>query len=441
MKIPRALIICAIGLAAGGAASTRAGGAREPSPEALKYFTREDIERGAKRARQARILWAASFVWSLAVLVALAHPRIGGAFVEAARRTVGLGGGASGWRVHAAAALTIAMLSGAYLVLRMPFAWARGYFFEHAWGLSTQGPGSFLWDWVRAAVLTTMLYTVSLGAVVILRAKLPVSWPLAAWGAVSAFIVLMVFVHPIVIDPIFNRFTPVEEPEVRERAEAIAKRAGISVGEILWMDASRRTKRTNAYFTGLGATKRIVLYDTLRGEGDEGDKAGGGGDIPPDRLDEMETILAHEAGHWLHGHMWKGTLLALAGTGAFFVGLWLLFRIPSSWIPAAALPGGARAAAGVLLAAVVVNFLAMPVANAVSRSWERDADRASLAYSPKPEAFIRAEVELSRRNISHIEPGALAVFWLYTHPPVLERIRMAEEFLHHGDTEAIPRAP
>ena len=426
MSVSRALI-CALGLAAGGAAPARAGGAREPSPEALKYFTREDIERGAKRARQARVLWAASFVWTLAVLVALAHPRAGGLFVRAAGRVAGAGSATSGWRVHAAAALTIAMLMGAYLVLWAPFAWARGYFFEHAWGLSTQGPGSFLWDWVRAAVLTTVLYTVSLGAIVVLRAKLPAWWPFAAWGAVSAFIVLMVFVHPIVIDPIFNRFTPVEDQELRSRAERIAKRAGISVGEVLWVDASRRTKRTNAYFTGLGATKRIVLYDTLRGAD---------GSISPETRDEVETILAHEAGHWRHGHMWKGTLLALAGTGAFFLGLWLLARAPSGWIPEGPLPGGARAAAGVLLAATVVNFLAMPVANAVSRSWERAADRASLELSRKPEAFIRAEVELSRRNISHIEPGALVVFWLYTHPPVLERIRMAEEFLHHGDTEA-----
>ena len=81
-----------------------------------------------------------------------------------------------------------------------------------------------------------------------------------------------------------------------------------------------------------------------------------------------------------------------------------------------------------LLAASVVNFLAMPAVNAISRSWEREADRASLELSGKPEAFVRAEVELSRRNLSEIEPGALTVFWLYSHPPVLERIRMGEEF-------------
>jgi STE24 endopeptidase len=422
VHLPRALI-CALGLAAGGVGPARA--AEGPSPEALKYFTREDVERGAKRARQSRVLWIASFVWTLAVLVALAHPRVGGIFARAAGRVAGAGPATSGWRVYAATALTIAMLFGAYFVLRMPFAWARGYYFEHAWDLSTQGPGSFLWDWVRAAAITTVLYTIALGAVVVLRAKLPHWWPLAAWGAVSALIALMVFVHPVVIAPVFNRFTPVEEPEVRERAGRIAERAGVKVGEVLWMDASRRTKRTNAYFTGLGATKRIVLYDTLRGKGGEGDRAG---DIPPDRLDEMATILAHEAGHWRHGHIWKGTLLALAGTGAFFLGLWLLTKVPSSWIPAGSLPGGARAAAGAFLAATVVNFLAMPVANGISRSWERAADRASLEYSRKPEAVIRVEVEFARRNIAHIEPGALVVFWFYTHPPVLERIRMAETY-------------
>ncbi len=417
MRFFRVLLV-AFGLAAAGAAPAAAGG--RPSPEALRYFTPEEIERGARHARQSRWLWLGSLAWTILILLALAHPRVGKLFIAAASRLTGVGDAAGGWKVHAAAALAVAMLMGAYILLRMPFAWARGYFFEHAWGLSTQGPGAFLLDWVKSAVLATLLYTVVLGAIVILRARLPAYWPLAAWGAVSTFTVLMVFLHPILIDPLFNTFTPVREPEVRERAESVAKRAGVRIGDVLWVDASRRTRRTNAYFTGLGGTKRIVLYDTLRGDG---------GEMSQENIEEIETIVAHEAGHWRHGHMWKGTALGVAGMGAFFLALWMLSYVKSGWVPEAALPGGARAVVGVFFAATVLNLLAMPAANAVSRSWERAADRASLELSGTPAAFVRAEVELARKNISEIEPGALAVFWLYTHPPVLERIRMAEDYV------------
>ncbi len=475
LAVPRALV-CALGLAASaggggasGATATPPGPSSESSSKALTYFTQDDINRGAKRAGQSRALWAASLVWSLLVLTALAHPRIARAFVSAASRLAGSGDGASAWRVYVATALAVALIAGAYIVLRMPFAWARGYFLEHAWGLSTQGAGAFFVDWLKSAVITVVLYTLALAGVVALRAKLPAFWPLAAWGAVSALVALMVFLHPVVIAPLCNRFESVKNPELRARAERIADRAGITVSDVLWIDASRRTTRTNAYFTGLGATKRIVLFDTLRGEAPAADTtpAHTPAAIPPEVMDEIETVLAHEAGHWRGGHMWKGTLLALAGMAAFFLALWLVSKGPVmskprailnspstrgprplaqdpirlaprgargaskggwSWVPGAALPGGARAAAGMLFVAMVLNVLAMPVANAISRTWEREADRAAFELSEKPEAFIRAEVGLVRKNIAEIEPGAWTVFLFHSHPPPLERIRAAEAF-------------
>jgi STE24 endopeptidase len=263
------------------------------------------------------------------------------------------------------------------------------------------------------------MYSAVLAGIVVLRAQHRTWWPLSGWAIVAAFTVFMILVWPVLIDPLYHRFTPVEDEEVRARAGRIAERAGIETGEILWIDAHTKTKRTNAYFTGLGATKRIVLYDTLKGPD---------GRISPEELDEIETILAHEAGHWLRGHMWKGTLIALAGMGAYFALAWLGLRLARGWAPPAALVEGARAAPLFLLLALTLRIASMPVANAISRSWERQADRASLELSGKAEAFIRAEVELARRNVSQIDPSPLTVFFLYTHPPVLERIRMGEEY-------------
>ncbi len=410
---PCRTLACVIGLTAAGAAGAGgAEGGRRPSSKALEHFAPEEIARGAERARIARALWLASLAWGVIILAALAHPRAGGLLVSAAGNLLGAREGAAPLRAYAATALAIAMMIGVYVILQLPFAWARGHWLEHRYDLSTRGAGLFMVDWLKGLGVTVVVYTVALGAVVALRARMPGWWPLAAWGAVSLIIVAMVFLQPVILAPIFNRFTPVEEPELRQRVTRVARAAGVEVGDVLWVDASRRTRRTNAYFTGLGATQRIVLYDTLRDE----------------PLDEVETIVAHEAGHWRAGHVWKGTVLGVLGTGAFFLALWLLFKIGSSWVPPPVLPAGARAAAAVLLAATVVNFLGMPVSNAISRAWERTADRASLELSGKPEAFVRAEVALARRNLSQIEPGALTVFWLYTHPPVLERIRMGEDF-------------
>jgi len=411
----RGVLMFVIGL--GAAVGGCGGGA--PSREALKHFTPEEIARGAERARIAKMLWLDSLAWGVVVLAALAHPSAGGRLVSAVRRLVGARDGAGQWRAYAATALAIAAIIIVHKGLQLPLAWARGHWLEHRFGLSTRGAGLFMLDWLKGLAVTVAIWTVALGAVVALRGVMPKWWPVAAWGAVSLLIVSAVFLQPVVLAPIFNRFTPVEEPELKERVTRVARAAGIDVGDVLWVDASRRTRRTNAYFTGFGATKRIVLFDTLRG-GDER--------ISGESLDEIETIVAHEAGHWRAGHVWKGMLLGILGAGAFFLALGFLFRAGSSWLPPSSLPAGARAAAVVLLAATVANFLAMPVTNVISRSWERTADRASLEFSGKPEAFVRAEVELSRRNLSEIEPGALTVLWLYTHPPVLERIRMGEEY-------------
>ena len=433
----RAAMLLTLMLAAGGGA-----GGEEPGPltpaerEALKHFTPVDVARGRTRARQSVTLLLGLFAWSVIVLAMLAHPTVGGAVVSLARRVFGTGdpqATPSAAKALGAAALVITITLAAYFVLRMPFAWARGYFLEHAWDLSKQGPGAFFWDWTKGFLVSALVYGAALLLVVFLRSRLPTWWPVAAWGATSALILLYVFLMPVVIDPLFAKFTPVSEPEVLERVNLVAQKTGLEVGEVLWSDASSRTSRVNAYFTGLGATKRIVLWDTLKGE------AGPDGRIRADALDEVEVILAHEAGHWRRGHMWKGMLLGLLGVGGFFLLLWLIAglgtRFGSGWLPLAQLPDGARAAAGLLLAGVLIQLLAMPVACAVSRSMERGADRDSVEFTGKREAYVRTHVELARRNVANITPSRLAVFWLYTHPPALERIRAAEDYVHHRDTE------
>jgi STE24 endopeptidase len=226
--------------------------------------------------------------------------------------------------------------------------------------------------------------------------------------------VLLVALAPVVIDPLFNTVRPLRDPDLSQRVIALAKRAGIPVDQVYEMDASRRTRKGNAYFTGLGHTKRIVLYDTLlTGTGPE----------------EVELVVAHEIGHWRRAHIWKGIGLSFLGMG---IALWWGARV-LDW---AVRRGGFHLAgpadvAGVplfLLALFVLNLVSLPIQNGISRIFEREADRTSLTLTGNPMAFIRSEVELARSNLADLSPPAALVWLLYSHPPVAERIRMAEEF-------------
>jgi STE24 endopeptidase len=178
------------------------------------------------------------------------------------------------------------------------------------------------------------------------------------------------------------------------------------------MDASRQGRYTNAYFAGFGSTRRIVLYDNL---------------LERHTADETLSILAHEMGHWRQHHIVKG--LVLGGVGAFagfFVLAWLLSRAGSSGVFGFRSPSDPAAFPLILLLAFVEGFLAAPVENAVSRVFERQADRAALELGGSPDVFIAAEERLVRDNVGHPAPSDLAVALFASHPPAVERIEMAE---------------
>jgi STE24 endopeptidase len=233
--------------------------------------------------------------------------------------------------------------------------------------------------------------------------------------------VVLVALAPIVIDPLFNTIRPLQDPALRQRVLTLADRAGIAVEQVYEADASRRTTKGNAYFTGLGSTKRIVIYDNLVTQSDPA---------------AVELVLAHEMGHWKHAHIWQGIALTLAGM-AFL--LWCGARA-LAWAAeqrAFHLAGPADVA-GIpffVLVLFVLSLAGLPIQNAISRHFERQADWASLEFTRDPAAFIRAEVGLARSNLADLTPPRPVVWLLYTHPPVAERIRMAEVFAREQPTQ------
>ena len=377
-----------------------------PAASAAAYFTPQEIARGRAYSRGRSALALAGMAVRLGVLALLVFTPL-----SAALRDAALAVGRRGWVaavLYAAAALALLMAA------RFPLALSGGFLRERAWGLSTQPFAGWFADYAKgAALLAVLAVPMAVGLWALMRAA-PHGWPWIAGAATVCLAVSLAFVAPVIIDPLFHAFRPVADPALDRDVRALGARAGITVDKVLVADASRRTTKANAYFTGLGRTKRIVLYDTLL-------KA-----APPD---EVRMVVAHEMGHWRHQHIWKGLALSAA---AGFLG-WGIAGAVLSWAaarPAFRLtgPGDIAGLALVALVLVALDAATLPVQNAISRAFERQADQASLELTGDRAAFIRGEVTLARSNLSDVAPPRPIVWLLYTHPPVLERIAAAEAF-------------
>jgi len=380
---------------------------RMPPAAAERYFTPEEEARGRAYMRPRYAFAIVGRLLIIPVLLVLGFSSAGAALRDAAARIAGPRPFLTAVGVGVALFLLL-------LAIGFPLTFYVSYIREKAFGLSTQTPQAWLWDYAKGAALGGLLFVAIVAGWSALARRLPEAWPLPVWGAAVLLTVLLVAGAPVLIDPLFNTFTPLPEGDLRARVAALAERAGIPAGEIYEADASRRTVKANAYVTGLLGTTRIVLYDTLSRTADR---------------DAQEVVVAHELGHWRAGHIGKGIGLSAAG---LFGLLWLLWAVEhlALRIPRLPLKGAGDPAALPLLLAVGLSVLLLtaPLQHALSRAFEREADEASLELTGKTEAFIQAEVVLARANRADLTPPAWAVFWFYTHPPVLERIGMGEAF-------------
>ncbi|MBI2806847.1 MAG: M48 family metallopeptidase [Planctomycetes bacterium] len=300
-------------------------------------------------------------------------------------------------------------------IVYLPFGIGRLYH-ARAWGMSNLD----LADWLREhglrlginlvweAIILTGFY-----ALLIVFPR--IWWLLAPVGA-SGLAVAYAFLSPILISPLFNDFTPLEQTEWRDlqpRVQALIDKADIPVREILVMNASRQSNHTNAYFTGFGSTRRIVLYDTL---------------LKKHTAEEIESVLGHEIGHWQHDHINKGILLGALG---MLAGCFILDRfLRAAWRAPWHLQGPADPAGFPLVVLLVVlgGWLSMPLGNVVSRYFERQADQASLHLADQPDAFAAGEKKMARDNKSNVAPAPWNVWLFSSHPTTVQRIRMASEW-------------
>lgn len=312
------------------------------------------------------------------------------------------------WYVQAALA---GVLLGVLLwLVALPIAFVRGFAIQHAWDLSTQDFPGWMSDQGKGVAISMVLSAVAVTTFIGIQRWQPRWWWVVGWIAFSALTALLTFVFPILIAPLFNRFTPVDDA-LATRVRELAQRAGVSVDEVLVADASRRTTQENAYVAGLGATKRVVLDDTLLAAGNEA---------------ETMFVVAHELGHEAESHVVKFVGLSALGFGLGFGLLAWLGSFTGLWRWAGASgPSDVAALPLVALIAVLLGLIAMPLQNGISRRFEARADEIALELTEDPATAVRAFRRLAFSNLADLDPHPLAVATLYSHPPIPDRIGTA----------------
>lgn len=286
-----------------------------------------------------------------------------------------------------------------------------GFRLEHRYHLSNQKLGSWLWDECKGLLIGLVMATIIVELLYFLIRQVPQYWWLVAWAVFLGLMVLLAQLAPVVLFPIFYKFEPLENEELRRRLVVLGERAGTRVRGVYRWHLSEKSKKANAALTGLGATRRIILADTLLDNYSE---------------DEIEAVLAHELGHHVHRHILK-SIFVQAGITLF--GFWLanevlryavdrrhMFETMSDF---ANLPL-------LILVSTVLSFLLMPALNAYSRFNERQADRYCFQSVAHVEPFISSMNKLAEQNLAEKTPSPWVELLFHSHPAIAKRVAAAE---------------
>ena len=299
-------------------------------------------------------------------------------------------------------------------IVSLPFDYYHSFVIEERYGFNTKTIKIWITDLIKALVLSLILGAILLSSVLLMIKYTGEIWWIWACAVFLGFQLLMTVLYPTVIAPIFNKFTPLEDPDLVKKIEVLAESEGLGISGIYQMDATKRSRHTNAYFSGLGKTKRIVLYDSLIQSHDE---------------EELLSVLAHEIGHLKKNHIKKQFVITcLISILLFYLAskmiTWdvIFHSFGFSLMPAYA---------GLFLVGVLwepVGFFLSPIAMATSRKFEREADLYAFQILKTAEPFIRALKKMAKDNLSNLRPNRLYVWFNYSHPPLLERIKRLEAY-------------
>ncbi|MBI2618978.1 MAG: M48 family metallopeptidase [Ignavibacteriales bacterium] len=295
-------------------------------------------------------------------------------------------------------------------LLTFPLSYASGYSLEHKFGLSNQTLRKWLWEGLKGMLVGICLTVPLLFALFYFLRNFGSLWWIPVGILIFAFSVLLARIAPLIIFPLFYKFRSLQEGNLKECIIALCDKVGMKISGVFVFDMSKNTKKANAAFTGIGKSKRIVLGDTL---------------IANFTDDEIETVFAHELGHFKLHHLRSMMLIGALST---FAGLFLtavLYEESLSWFglgsvdTIAALP-----LLGLWLG--LYSLVTTPPGNVVSRAFEREADRYAIRTTGKKESFINALQKLARVNLADPSPHPLIEFLFHSHPSIEKRIQAVE---------------
>ncbi len=315
---------------------------------------------------------------------------------------------AKGWSFVVSGVCFFLFLTLVVTLIKLPFGLYSTFRVEKEYGFNKQTLGLWALDTLKGLLLSVVLNSLLLAAAFWLISRFPENWWFLTWLVFFGFSIFLMYLSPYVIEPLFNKFEPVGDDELEGAIRSLMEKAGLNISKVFKMDASRRSTHSNAYFSGIGHVKRIVLFDTL---------------LTTNSRDEILAILAHEAGHWRKRHIVKRLvvmeLLALAGMYFFFLlvqsdVLAQAFGLAAPGIPAKLLLAG--------LVGSLIVFPFQPLSSYFSRKHEREADDFALSLTGKPEAMAAALKKLSRDNLANLFPHPLYAAFHYSHPPLVKRV-------------------
>jgi len=306
----------------------------------------------------------------------------------------------------------LVILFAAKWVLELPFSIWGTFVTEEKFGFNRTTPRTFILDLAKgAAVSTVIMVPLAVAFLALFEYAGRAAW-VYAWLAVVAFSFLIQFLAPRLIMPLFNKFTPLEDGELKDAILAYARKVDFSLKELFSIDASRRSTKGNAYFTGFGKNKRIALFDTL---------------IKRHSTDELVAVLAHEVGHYKKRHVLIGMVSSAVETG-IFLGLFALL-VKKAGLFAGFGVDSTSVWAGVVFVSVLLRPLQLVLSiggAALSRRHERQADRFAMATTGRGDLLAAGLKRLSKDNLSNLTPHPFYVFLKYSHPPTLERLKVLE---------------
>ena len=306
------------------------------------------------------------------------------------------------------------VFGGLYFIIDLPLSYYGGFVLPQRFDQSTQSLSDWATDQLKGIAISVPLGLIMVELLYLALRAAGAYWWLWAAGGLLIFNVLLSNLAPVLIMPIFNKYVPLgdEHKELAERLLRLAERAHTRVRGVYKFDMSRRTKSANAALTGIGNTRRIVLGDTLINE------------FAPD---EIEAVLAHELGHHVHRDI---PLLITFGTLSTLIGFFLASLAMNWAVHAFGFAGVSEIAAFPALALILglYGLITSPIDNAISRWRERMADEYALQSTGKRDAFASAFIRLANQNLGEVDPERWVVLMFYSHPPINERVRMAQEW-------------